>query len=211
MKTPPRFAATDYFHALPPAGRFPLASIDTNAMTQLYFPTQTNVLLSLVPDDELPALIEDSLSLPPIDLTQPASAYADLAVFMLVPAPRAGFVAKTPVRLTGALPQVLNNAETAGPAATVCPPGPCRGFRESLADSYRNTDVRVLCPTPQCSGVPDGHDSGDGSRAWRATAGAFSLTASVSPESVTGTVTFMDGSKQSWRLGFDPGDRQLWL
>ena len=33
------------------------------------------------------------MSLPPIDLTLPANAYADLAVFALVPVPRSGFAA----------------------------------------------------------------------------------------------------------------------
>ncbi len=43
--------------------------------------------------DEIPAVIDDSLSLPPIDLTLPANAYADLSVFALVPVPRSGFAA----------------------------------------------------------------------------------------------------------------------
>jgi hypothetical protein len=91
------FAATDYFQALPPAGRFPLAGISiTNSATsqtfsQAFFPQQLDVRLSVIPVDEIPALIEDSMSLPPIDLTLPANAYADLSVFALIPAPRSGF------------------------------------------------------------------------------------------------------------------------
>jgi hypothetical protein len=93
------FAAADYFQALPPAGRFPLAalSLSTTATTQTFaqsfFPQQLDVRLSVIPVDEIPALIEDSMSLPPIDLTLPASAYADLTVFALIPVPRAGFAA----------------------------------------------------------------------------------------------------------------------
>jgi hypothetical protein len=91
------FAASDFFQALPPAGRFPLASIGiTNQATsqtfsQAFFPQQMDVRLSVIPADEIPALIEDSMSLPPIDLTLPANAYADLSIFALVPVPRSGF------------------------------------------------------------------------------------------------------------------------
>jgi hypothetical protein len=58
----------------------------------------------VIPVDEIPALIEDSMSLPPIDLTLPASAYADLAVFALVPVPRSGFAA-----LKNSLPTLAPN------------------------------------------------------------------------------------------------------
>jgi hypothetical protein len=46
----------------------------------------------------------DSMALPPIDLTLPASAYADLTVFALVPVPRAGFAA-----LKSSLPTLAPN------------------------------------------------------------------------------------------------------
>src|SRR6266849_2907854 len=46
---PPRFMATDYFQALPPAGRFPLASINTDNFTQLFFPQRTDVRPSVIP------------------------------------------------------------------------------------------------------------------------------------------------------------------
>lgn len=91
------FAAADHFQALPPAGRFPLASLSitsqgtTQTFAQSFFPQQMDVRLSIVPVDEVGALIDDSTSLPPIDLTLPANSYADLAVFALIPVPRAGF------------------------------------------------------------------------------------------------------------------------
>jgi hypothetical protein len=108
------FAAGTYFQALPPAGRFPLASINVGAsdFTQIFFPQQLDVRLSVVPVDELPALIEEGMSLPPIDLTLTPDAYQNLTVFALVPVPRAGFAAlkKTlptlPPRVTA--PQVLS-------------------------------------------------------------------------------------------------------
>ena len=103
-------AATDYFQALPPAGRFPLATLGINSQgttqnfTQAFFPQQLDVRLSVIPVDEIPALVEDSMSLPPIDLTLPANAYADLTVFALVPVPRAGFAA-----LKNSLPTLAPN------------------------------------------------------------------------------------------------------
>lgn len=89
------FAASTYFQALPPAGRFPLSSINVGAsdFTQIFFPQQLDVRLSVIPVDEFPALIEQSMSLPPIDLTLTPDAYANLTVFALVPVPRAGFAA----------------------------------------------------------------------------------------------------------------------
>jgi hypothetical protein len=107
------FAATDIFQALPPAGRFPLASLGitsqgtSQTFSQSFFPQQLDVRLSVIPMDEIPALVEDSMSLPPIDLTLPANAYADLSVFALVPVPRSGFAA------------LKNNLPTLAPNPTV--------------------------------------------------------------------------------------------
>jgi hypothetical protein len=106
----PAFAASDFFQALPPAGRFPLASISisgastSQTFTQSFFPQQLDVRLSVIPVDEIPALMTDSMALPPIDLTLPASAYADLTVFALVPVPRSGFAA-----LKSSLPTLAPN------------------------------------------------------------------------------------------------------
>jgi hypothetical protein len=101
QQRPADFPASSFCQAMPPAGRFPLASIDANAFTQSFFPPQMDVRLSIVPDDELPALMQDSLSLPPIDLTLAAEAYANLTVTALIPVPRQGYAA-----LEGALPNV---------------------------------------------------------------------------------------------------------
>ncbi len=104
------FAAADFFQALPPAGRFPLATLGINSQgtsqnfTQAFFPQQLDVRLSVIPVDEIPALVEDSMSLPPIDLTLPANAYADLTVFALVPVSRSGFAA-----LKASLPTLAPN------------------------------------------------------------------------------------------------------
>ena len=109
---PARITATDYFQALPPAGRFPLATINTDGFTQSFFPSQWDVRLSIVPDDELPALLDDSMSLPPIDLTLDPSAYTNLTIFAMIPVPRSGFAALSAtlpeVPVTSILPQVLS-------------------------------------------------------------------------------------------------------
>jgi hypothetical protein len=103
-------AASDYFQALPPAGRFPLTCLSISATSttqtfgQNFFPQQLDVRLSVIPVDEINALITDSMALPPIDLTLPASAYADLTVFALIPVPRAGFAA-----LKSSLPTLAPN------------------------------------------------------------------------------------------------------
>jgi hypothetical protein len=104
------FAAADYFQAIPQAGLVPIASLGistqttSQTFTQAFFPQQMDVRLSVIPFDEIPALLQDSMALPPIDLTLPANAYADLSVFFLIPVPRAGFTA-----LKASLPTLAPN------------------------------------------------------------------------------------------------------
>lgn len=88
------FAATTHFDALPPVGRFPAGTLNADTLTQRFFPAGLDVALSFVPEDELPALIEESLLLPPIDLTADADALEGTGVVVLVPLSRAGFTAK---------------------------------------------------------------------------------------------------------------------
>jgi len=105
------FAATQYFRLLPPAGRFPLQSVDVQKFTQSFFPQHLDVRLSIIPDDELPALLDDSMNLPPLDLTLPPDDYSQLAVFALIPVPRRNFAdlrAKlTPRPLQPSVPQII--------------------------------------------------------------------------------------------------------
>ncbi len=107
------FAASDYFQALPPAGRFPLDALNTGNFTQAFFPQQMNLELSIVPADELPAILEDSMSMPPIDLTLAASSYANMSVYALVPVPRNDFAtllsSLPPTPLKPALQQIVIN------------------------------------------------------------------------------------------------------
>jgi hypothetical protein len=83
-----RFAASEYFHALPPAGRLPAACVDADSFSQIWFPSTVDVDLSLVPEDEIPALVEESLSLQPIDLTRSAEELDSTAVVVMIPVPR---------------------------------------------------------------------------------------------------------------------------
>jgi hypothetical protein len=104
------FPATDYFQALPAAGRLPLDAIDTGASTQTFFPPQMNVQLSVIPSDELPAVMEDSMSLSPIDLTLAPASYSNLSVYVLIPVPRNQYAQLAaqfqPTLLKPALPQL---------------------------------------------------------------------------------------------------------
>ncbi len=84
-----RFAATEHFLALPAAGRMPSDAIDPTDFTQIFFPTEMDVELSLVPADELPALLKESFDLPPIDLTLTGDELNSTSVLVVIPVPRA--------------------------------------------------------------------------------------------------------------------------
>lgn len=113
QNAPANFAATDHFQSLPPAGHFPLACINTDAFTQSFFPPQVDVRLSIVPLDEVSGLLEESASLPPIDLTLDAASLEDLTVFAMIPVPREGFAALLnslpEVPMIATIPQLLGN------------------------------------------------------------------------------------------------------
>jgi len=83
-----RPSASQYFGALPPAGPMPAAAIDTGDFSQSWFPPGVHADLALVPEDEIGLLIEESLLLPPIDLSLSADALESTAVAILVPVPR---------------------------------------------------------------------------------------------------------------------------
>lgn len=86
-----RLLASEHFGVLPPAGPMPASAIDAEDFTQSFFPAGMDVELSLVPEDELPALIDDALLLPPIDLETDAEAQAADAVLVLMPVSRSQF------------------------------------------------------------------------------------------------------------------------
>ena len=61
------------FDALPAAGQLPKSAINSTDFSQTFFPTDVKVALTIAPTDEIIALIEDSLALPPIDLRENVS------------------------------------------------------------------------------------------------------------------------------------------
>lgn len=85
------FPAASVFPALPPAGPLPPDCIDTRDFTQRYFPSEVDVDFSIIPDDELASLVEESLALPPIDFLASEAALDLTAVLVLAPVPRADF------------------------------------------------------------------------------------------------------------------------
>ena len=87
------FAATTFFDALPPIGQFPAGTLNPDTLTQRFFPAGIEVELAFIPEDELPALIEESLLSPPLDLTVGVEALQGTGVVVLVPLKRAEFVA----------------------------------------------------------------------------------------------------------------------
>lgn len=99
------FAATQFFEALPPAGPLPDGAVSPLDFSQSYFPAGVNAELSIVPDDELAALVEESMTLPPIDLTEPAAAMNSVFVSLLIPVPRAQ-VRALAARLAGSVVRV---------------------------------------------------------------------------------------------------------
>jgi hypothetical protein len=84
------FAASDVFAALPAAGRLPAASVafDNFGFLQSYFPPSVDVELSFVAADELAALVEESLVLPPIDLRGNPADLDATGVIILAPVQR---------------------------------------------------------------------------------------------------------------------------
>jgi hypothetical protein len=108
-----KFPASRYFRCLPPIGRMPVDAIDATEFTCAYFPPQMTVTLSVVVDEEIPALIENSFHLPPIDLEGDPDDFDFSYIQVLVPMP-ASEIARLrlePVTLTRpiALPATLAN------------------------------------------------------------------------------------------------------
>jgi len=82
------FAAREQFPVLPSAGPLPPGIIDSRDFTQRYFPPEMAVDFSIIPEDELPALVEEALTLPPIDLEADSDTLEATSVLILAPVPR---------------------------------------------------------------------------------------------------------------------------
>ncbi len=93
------FPARGRFQVLPAMGRLPAPTVafrvppggGAAVLSQVWFPPAMPVDLAPIPEDELPALLEDSLLLPPIDLDADAATQANTPVTVFVPVPRADF------------------------------------------------------------------------------------------------------------------------
>ena len=85
------FLATSYLDTLPPVGQFPSAALDADRLTQRFFPAGIEVELSFIPEDEITAVIEESLLVPPIDLTAGLDQLSGTGVVVLVPLSRDQF------------------------------------------------------------------------------------------------------------------------
>ncbi len=196
------FAASSVFQALPSAGTFPIDAINAIDFSQVFFPSQMDVRLSIIPSDELPALIEDSLSLPPIDLTLSADAYANLAVFALIPVPRnmlaslKNSLPETPLNPT--LPQVVANRSPLQllrlfqGSVTFNPVPPFANSAWNLAigqQKYgfyvRRRSEAIYVDFTSVGLTSSGNPVGFGK--------SVTFTATVRPSSATGTIQFNDG------------------
>ena len=90
---PPVFAAAQHFATLPAAGQLPATTVQPDAFgfRQFYFPPTVDVDLAFVPLDEIGALVEESLALPPIDLEAEAADLDATGIQILVPVTRQRF------------------------------------------------------------------------------------------------------------------------
>lgn len=84
------FTAAQYFAALPAAGQLPAAAIlpDALGFRQLWFPPSVDVDVSYVPADEIAALVEESLTLPPIDLLADPADLDATGIIVMAPVSR---------------------------------------------------------------------------------------------------------------------------
>lgn len=110
---PAIFPASQHFSLLPPAGQLPAACVmpEAQGFQQFYFPPTVEADLAFVPADEIAALVDESLSLPPIDLEGNAAVIDATSVVIVVPVSRPAFQ-----RYSASLPST-NTAVSADPTA----------------------------------------------------------------------------------------------
>ncbi|MGM9480215.1 hypothetical protein ACS5PN_03380 [Roseateles sp. NT4] len=96
MKRPlgARPSAAQFFSSLPAAGPLPAAAVNTADFSQSWLPAGIDAELTLVPQDEIAMLVEESLTLPPIDLQLGADSQTSTFVSILVPVPREALAAQ---------------------------------------------------------------------------------------------------------------------
>ena len=86
-----QLAAKNFVEILPPCGPLPTSALSQTDFTQAYFPAEARVELALVPEDEISALMEDAIDLPPIDLSLKPEDQDALAILVVAPVPRADY------------------------------------------------------------------------------------------------------------------------
>lgn len=105
-----RISAAEHFSVLPPAGPMPANGINGTDFSFNYFPAEMDVELSIVPEDELPALLEDAMLLPPLDLELTGEAQESTSVLVVMPVPRHQFRS-----LSQSLPTLTRELQAAQP------------------------------------------------------------------------------------------------
>ncbi len=88
------FAAVRQFEALPPVGPMPASTLRFEqqlgqlTLLQSYFPPQVDCEFAFIPSDELAALVQESLALPPIDLRAGDEDLDHLSILIVAPVTR---------------------------------------------------------------------------------------------------------------------------
>lgn len=113
----PVFPAAAMFSLLPPTGLMPAAAIrpDDFGFNQLYFPPGVDADIAFVPTDEIAALAEEALALPPIDLDVSAADLDATGVSVLIPVDRPRYQ-RFRATLDSANLAIAGNAASAGVA-----------------------------------------------------------------------------------------------
>jgi hypothetical protein len=105
-----RIIASEHFSVLPPAGPMPVSGVNGADFSHSFFPAEMDVELSIIPEDELPALIEDAMLLPPLDLSLSGAAQESTSVLVVMPVARHQFK-----RLSQSLPTLSRELPAAQP------------------------------------------------------------------------------------------------
>jgi hypothetical protein len=91
LGTASRIIASEHFSVLPPAGPMPVSGVNGGDFSHSFFPAEMDVELSIIPEDELPALLEDAMLLPPLDLSLSGEAQESTSVLVVMPVARHRF------------------------------------------------------------------------------------------------------------------------
>lgn len=133
------FAATRYFEALPPVGLIPAGTLrfetqlGRSTLVQTFFPPVVDCEFTFVAADEVAALVDDALGMPPIDLRAGDEELDKLAVLILAPVARQ------------ALERIKRDLATVSRALRAAAPGMI-SKRQPLEALLRIADVRAAVP-----------------------------------------------------------------